>query len=167
MRDHVLETQLAPTINNLGYELLGIERLTQGRFRTLVRIYIDHPNGITITDCERVSQQLSSVLDVTDPIASQYTLEISSPGLDRPLFHLEQYPRFCGSRVRVRLNKTLEQRRKFLGILKQVDLEQQQITLVCDEKEYNIAYTLIDHAQLDPTEEDIQALLKARTDALN
>ena len=101
-----LQTLLEPVVTALGYELVGIEQVTGGR-RGLVRLYIDHPPGVTVDDCERVSRQVSAVLDVEDPIAGGYVLEVSSPGLDRPLYTLAHYARFTGHRARLKLRTPL------------------------------------------------------------
>ena len=101
-----LQTLLEPVVTALGYELVGIEQVTGGR-RGLVRLYIDHPPGVTVDDCERVSRQVSAVLDVEDPIAGGYVLEVSSPGLDRPLYTLAHYARFAGRRARLKLRTPL------------------------------------------------------------
>ncbi len=92
-----LHTLIAPVVAALDCELWGLDFLTQGRYSTL-RIYIDREGeeGVTLEDCERVSRQVSSVLDVEDPISSRYTLEVSSPGMDRPLFTPEHYGRYIG-----------------------------------------------------------------------
>jgi len=89
-----LETLLAPVIR-AGLCLLGIEYRSQGN-HSVVRVYIEHADGITVDDCEQVSRQVSGVLDVEDPIGTRYTLEVSSPGIDRPLFHREQYRNSSG-----------------------------------------------------------------------
>ena len=78
------------TIQVLGLDLWGVELLQQGKY-SLLRIYIEREEGVTIEDCEKVSRQVSALLDVEDPIAGEYTLEVSSPGMDRPLFSIEHY----------------------------------------------------------------------------
>ena len=108
---------IEPVVTAMGYELVGIEFTGAGRRQTL-RIYIDSPVGITLDDCSRVSYQVSGALDVEDPIPTAYTLEISSPGLDRPLFNPQDYERFVGKRVQVRLADLVEGRRKVTGVLK-------------------------------------------------
>lgn len=107
---------LRPAVEALGYELVGVELLRNGR-QSLLRIYIDTETGITVDDCERVSHQVSGVLDVEDPIRGEYTLEVSSPGLDRPLFNAEHFERFAGREVRVKLKVPVEGRRKIRGTL--------------------------------------------------
>jgi ribosome maturation factor RimP len=120
---------LRPTVQTLGLELWGIEHLMRGR-SSLLRIYIDSDQGITIEDCERVSRQVSGILDVEDPLPGEYTLEVSSPGLDRPLFSFEQYQRFVGEVVNLRLRAPIDGRRKFKGVLEKAEAE--QITLIVD-----------------------------------
>lgn len=109
-----LTTLIASAVQPLGYELVGVEHLSQGK-HTVVRIFIDSENGITLEDCERASHQISGVLDVEDPIRGHYNLEVSSPGLDRPLFTPEHYTRFLGEKVKLRLRQPLDGRRKFAG----------------------------------------------------
>ena len=113
---------LAPTVSALGYELLGVEIAVRGA-RSLLRLYIDSAEGIGIEDCETVSRQVSGVLDVEDPLPGEYDLEVSSPGLDRPLFTIAHFKRFVGERVRIRLDHALEGRRNFSGRLDQVEGE--------------------------------------------
>ena len=105
---------LEPTVTALGYELLGVEYLAQGKHSRL-RVYIDSPGGIGLEDCEVVSHQVSGVLDVDDPIQGQYSLEVSSPGLDRPLFRQDHFARFVGGKVKLRLSRPREGQRNFHG----------------------------------------------------
>ena len=118
-RKNKLTALLEPAISGLGYELVGIEYLPTGK-NSVLRIYIDSEQGILVDDCEIVSRQVSAVLDVEDPIRGAYTLEVSSPGLDRPLFTPEQYAAHVGQTVRVQLGRALDGRRKFKGELLEV-----------------------------------------------
>lgn len=115
-RERELEQLLGPTVRGLGCEMWGIEYFPAGR-PPMLRVYIDAPDGVTVDDCERVSHQLSGVLDVEAPIRSDYTLEVSSPGLDRVLFKPEQYAAYVGEDVDVRLKFPLEGMRKVVGRL--------------------------------------------------
>lgn len=115
-REQDLEQLLAPTVRGLGCEIWGVEYFPAGR-RSMLRVYIDAPAGVTIDDCERVSAQLSGVLEVEEPIRSDYTLEVSSPGLDRVLFKPEQYPPYKGAELDVRLKFPLDGRRHLVGRL--------------------------------------------------
>ena len=101
----------------MGFEFVGLEYGGQAGAGGLLRVYIDHTDGIDVDDCADVSHQLSGVLDVEDPIKGNYILEVSSPGLDRPLFSKRDFERFAGSRVSIKLRVKLQERRRFEGIL--------------------------------------------------
>jgi len=146
--DTALQQLLAPSIMALGYELLGIERLPQGRRGILLRLYIDSPEGITLADCEQVSYQVSGILEVEDPIRGAYTLEISSPGLDRPLFTLAHFERFIGHQVTVKLTQPLDARRVFTGKLLQID--GRYLMIEVDGTTYRLLYDQVDKARLVP-----------------
>ncbi|OGT45440.1 MAG: hypothetical protein A3E83_00055 [Gammaproteobacteria bacterium RIFCSPHIGHO2_12_FULL_41_20] len=118
----------------MGYEFVGCEHAQEGRQRVL-RIYIDKPSGVTVTDCSLVSRQAGAMLDVEDLIPSKYTLEVSSPGINRPLFELAHYQKYIGSRVKIRLHFPVNQRRQFSGVLVGVDGE--DISLLVDNDETN------------------------------
>ena len=137
----------APTVEALGFELWGVEYLSQGR-HTLLRLYIESPDGITVDDCAAVSEQVSAVLDVEDPITGEYTLEVSSPGMDRLLFKLEQYPAYVGEVVDLRLRTAFEGRRKYKGILK--GIEGEDVVLHVDDHEYLLPHDAIDKARVEP-----------------
>jgi len=111
-----LENLLAPVVAAQGCELWGLEFSIHGR-HSLLRVYIDSPVGVTLEDCERISRQISAVMDVEDPIASAYTLEVSSPGLDRPLKRPEDYQRFTGSRMKLMTRQPVNGNRHFEGRL--------------------------------------------------
>jgi len=104
-------------VEGLGCELWGIEYRPQKR-SALLRVFIDKSGGVGMDDCERVSRQLSAMLDVEDPIPVAYTLEVSSPGIDRVLFTPEQFRRYAGEPVRIRLRWPVEERRNYEGTLK-------------------------------------------------
>lgn len=115
-----LQELLAPVVAALGYELWGVELVTRPR-SSLLRLYIDSEAGITVDDCAAVSRQAASTLDVSDPIKGAYTLEVSSPGWDRPLFWPSQYARYVGSRVKVRLAHAVDGQRNPNGVLLAAD----------------------------------------------
>jgi ribosome maturation factor RimP len=144
-QNQALVKLLQPGITALGYELLGIEQMNQGR-GSVVRVYIDRESGISLADCERVSEQVTGVLDVEDPIRGSYQLEISSPGLDRPLFTPEQCGRYLGRNIRLRLRSKLQGRRKLAGQL----VELHDDTLVIDESgtRYDVPADMIEKANL-------------------
>jgi Uncharacterized protein conserved in bacteria len=98
-----LEELLEPVVESMGCELWGLEYFAQGR-KSMLRIYIDKkPDGVLVEDCESISRQISSVLDVEDPITGEYTLEVSSPGMDRPLFKLKQFSEYVGETIAIKL----------------------------------------------------------------
>lgn len=142
-----LQALLAPVVEALGYECWGVEFLSQGR-HSLLRIYIDHPNGILVEDCEKVSRQVSGVLDVEDPISNEYTLEVSSPGMDRPLFTLAQFAKHAGEVVKIKLRSPYEGRRNFQGPLRGV--EEQDVVVLVDDHEYLLPIDLIEKANIIP-----------------
>lgn len=142
-----LKVLIEPVIEALGCQLWGLEYFSQGRHSTL-RIFIDSENGISLEDCEKVSRQVSSVMDVEDPIAGEYTLEVSSPGMDRPLYTLGQFERYTGEQVNIRLRVPFDGRRKFSGVLRGV--EGDDVVVVVDEHEYLLPIESIDKANIVP-----------------
>ncbi|MGY0633157.1 ribosome maturation factor RimP [Luteimonas sp. A478] len=148
---------LAPTVEALGLELLGIEYLpTPGG--SLVRLYIDKPGaeagaemegqGVTVDDCEAVSREVSAQLDVEDPITGNYTLEVSSPGVDRPLFTPAHFERFLGEAVKITLKLPHEGRRRLQG--KVVAADEQTVQLEVDGQPFEVAFGNIERARLVP-----------------
>ena len=143
-----LKQLLGPVVEALGCELWGIELQTGGRTK-LLRLYIDHAeNGIGVDDCERVSRQASAVLDVEDAINGEYILEVSSPGMDRPLYELSQYEQFIGEDISLRLRFPYEGRRNFKGRLSGVD--EDEIVLVVADHEFLFPVEGIEKANVVP-----------------
>lgn len=142
-----LQALLAPVVEALGYECWGVEFISQGR-HSVLRVYIDRPEGILIDDCEAVSRQVSGILDVEDPISGEYTLEVSSPGMDRPLFTLEQFAKHAGEQVKIRLRSPYEGRRNYQGILRGV--EEQDVVVLVNDHEYLLPIDSIDKANIIP-----------------
>jgi ribosome maturation factor RimP len=118
-----LRALIEPTIVGLGYDLIGID-MRSASGDGFLRLYIDHPNGINLGDCESVSRHVGAVLDVEDYMSGPYRLEVSSPGLDRPLFRLTDFERFVGKPAQVRLGVPLEGRKNWKGVLRGVQGEQ-------------------------------------------
>ena len=138
---------IEPVVTGLGYELVGVEYHSAGR-HSLLRVYIDQEGGVTVDDCANVSHQVSGVLDVEDLIRGQYTLEVSSPGLDRPLFTVADFDRFCGRDVRIRLDAPLDGRRKFSGRL--IGTENGCVRIQMDDGEFSLPLVHIEQARLIP-----------------
>jgi ribosome maturation factor RimP len=144
-KSKVLEDLARPVVEGLGYEFWGIEYIASGKQSTL-RLYIDAEKGVFITDCEKVSRQFSGVLDVEDPLSEEYTLEVSSPGLDRPFFYLEQYARFAGEEIQLKLRMPFEGRRKFKGILR--GIENNEVIVQVEDEEYLFPFESIEKANM-------------------
>jgi ribosome maturation factor RimP len=145
MKQTKIEQLIEPLIIELGYELWGCEYLASGK-HSILRIFIDREQGITLDDCELVSHQVSTLLDVEEPISSNYSLEISSPGLERILFKPTQYSRYLGEKVFIKLSRPYESRRKLKGLLKRVD--EDYIVVTSEEGEYKILFSDIIRANL-------------------
>lgn len=142
-----LEELLKPSINTLGYEMVAIE-LVGSSGGEILRIYIDQESGITVEDCARVSRQVSAILEVEDPASSALTLEVSSPGLDRPLVKPDDFERFVGERIRVRIYEAILGRKNFTGTL--VSAEKEMIVVEVDNEQYELPYQNIDKARCVP-----------------
>jgi len=138
---------LEPVVTGLGYELVEIEYNPSAR-HGLLRLYIDHEDGIQLDDCTDVSNQVSALLDVEDPIPGHYNLEVSSPGLDRPLRGVRDFERFCGEIVKLRTGMAIDGRRNFKGRLRGV--EGDQISIECDGKLFSLPLRSIEKARLVP-----------------
>ena len=115
-REMRLYELIEPTVTSLGFELVGV-LWRDGRSRSLIRIYVDHGEGVTVDDCARVSHRVNGLLDVADPIPGEYDLEVSSPGVDRPLFVERDFTRFAGADLKVTLRSPCAGRRRFTGTL--------------------------------------------------
>jgi len=146
VREKLLSLLEAP-IQALGYEVVELEFHPQGR-GGLLRVYIDREGGVTVDDCEKASRQVSSVLDVEDPIPGHYTLEVSSPGLERPLRKSADFVRFAGERAKVELALPLEGRRRFAGTLK--GCEGEEVLIEVDGVLHRLPLESIAKAKLDP-----------------
>ncbi|PNR71469.1 ribosome maturation factor RimP [Xanthomonas oryzae] len=146
---------LSPTVDSLGLELLGVEYLPAPGGATL-RLYIDVPLAeqpervINVDDCERVSREVSAQLDVEDPISGNYTLEVSSPGVDRPLFTLEQFARHAGESAKIVLKLAQDGRRRFQGEILRIDAEAGAVVFAVDGKDVQIGFDNIDKARILP-----------------
>ncbi|ADO80813.1 TPA: ribosome maturation factor RimP [Haemophilus influenzae] len=140
-----LQEMLQDAVEDLGCELWGIECQRVGRFMT-VRLFIDKEGGVTVDNCADVSRQVSAILDVEDPIADKYNLEVSSPGLDRPLFTLPQFERYIGQDIAVHLRIPVMERRKWQGKLERI--EKDMITLIVDDQEQILVFGNIQKANV-------------------
>jgi ribosome maturation factor RimP len=142
-----LRSLIEPVVTGMGFELWGVEYLTQGRYSVL-KIFIDSENGIDVDDCASVSRQVGSLLDVEEPLRGQYTLEVSSPGMDRRLFTFEQFDLMKGFQVKLKLNKPFDGKKRFTGLL--VGTEDKEVVLRVGEEETLFPYEMIDRANVVP-----------------
>ncbi len=140
-----------PVVVGMDYELVGVE--FDSHQRTL-RVYIDCERGIQVDDCSKVSHQLSGLLDVEDPIPGNYNLEVSSPGLDRPLFTLANFERFKGALVRIQLIGPIDGRRRFKARLQGV--EGNRVLLQDGDSQFDIPFESIDRARIVPEFDNIK-----------
>jgi ribosome maturation factor RimP len=145
-REHLIEL-LEPAIEAMGYELTDLE-LNVGHGHGMLRLFIDRESGIGLEDCEAVSHQVSGLLDLEDPISERYQLEVSSPGLDRKLVKPGHFDRFAGDRVRIRLKRMVEGRRRIQGRLIRRDGE--SVIVKADDEECSISLDDIEVARLVP-----------------
>ena len=142
-----LQQMLEPVAESMGFELWGIEFVSQGK-DSILRIYIDGKEGVSVDDCALMSHQASGILDVEDTIPGVYTLEVSSPGLDRLLFKLEHYQAYIGAIVKIKLRMPFDGRRNFKGKLK--GIEEDDVVVEVDNEEYLLPLDYIDKAQIEP-----------------
>jgi ribosome maturation factor RimP len=140
-------------VSNANLELVHCE--FAGQKSAALRIYIDKPGGVTHEDCQVVSEQLSVLLDVEDLIPQHYTLEVSSPGVERGLYKPEDFVKFAGQRVRLRTREAIAGRRKFQGLL--IGLEGDLVKLTDKTETFLIPYAIIQGAKLDV---DVRALFQ-------
>lgn len=145
--ENKLTEMLEPAVEATGFELIGVEFVRAGKHSTL-RIYIDHENGIDVDDCAEVSHQVSAILDVEDPISTEYNLEVSSPGMERPLFKPAHYTPFINEVVSVKTRMPQQGRRNFKGKL--VSSNEAEIKVEVDKETFTIAHANIASANLVP-----------------
>lgn len=138
---------LSPTVEAAGFELLGCEFVPAGRHSTL-RLFIDHPDGVTVDHCAVVSREVGAILDVEDPIQNEYNLEVSSPGLDRPLFTPAHFAKVVGQKVEVKLAIPQDGRRKFKGQL--LEILDDMLVIEVDGKPYRLLMDNVDKANVVP-----------------
>ena len=150
-KKHHLHDMLEPTINNLGFDLVRI--MTIGNVNPTLQVMIERKdrNNMVVDDCAIVSRAISVILDEKDPISGRYTLEVSSPGLDRPLVALENFVRFEGFEAKIETDTEIEKRKRFKGRIIRVDGE--DIIFLMDDKEWTIPYDAVSKAKLLLTDE--------------
>ena len=149
-----LEELCEPAIFTLGLELVQLQyrREAEG---WVVRLLVDRPGGVTVEECGELSRQVSSVLDVEDPIPHQYRLEVSSPGLDRPLCKREHFARFIGTAINLHTREPVNGRRNFRGVLR--GLQDDWVLIEVDKTVYELPFAAVEKANVVPTIEGVQS----------
>jgi ribosome maturation factor RimP len=135
-----------PVVESMGYELVGVEFLGAGGYGTL-RVYIDRDSGVNLDDCAAISHQINGILDVEEPIKQAYDLEVSSPGIERPLFKLADFERYAGKTARIKLAVGLLGRKNFKGELQGV-ADSKLVTIEVDGELFDLPYADIAKANL-------------------
>jgi ribosome maturation factor RimP len=143
-----LTTMLSPAVEALGFELVGVEFVRAGK-HSILRVYIDHADGIEVDHCADVSHQVSAILDVEDPITTEYNLEVSSPGMERPLFKEQHYTAIIGEIVAIKISMPMDNRRNFKGKLIAVD--DGVVSIEIDGQTFDLAFANIEKGNLVPT----------------
>ena len=146
-KENEIEDLLAPVVQSEDCEIWGVEFLSKGRYSKL-RLYIDRADGVSVEDCARVSRRVGDVLDVEDLLTGSYTLEVSSPGMDRILFKPSQYKESVGETIDVRLNFPFEGRKRFLGIL--TGLDDDEAIVQVEEDEFLLPLENVQRARIVP-----------------
>ena len=136
-----------PVVNGMGFDLIEIEHFPNPKHGVL-RLYIDKPEGVVIEDCSAVSHQVSALIDVEEPVSGQFNLEVSSPGLDRPLRRLKDFQRFVGSQVKIKTVMPLDGQRNFKGRLLKADEE--VLVIETDTEELSLPMNAIEKARIVP-----------------
>ncbi|GAB4511248.1 MAG: ribosome maturation factor RimP [Sulfuricaulis sp.] len=142
-----LRKLLEPGVSAMGFELVDLE-VAGSHHNPTLRVYIDSPRGVNVDDCAKVSRQLSALLDVEDPLPGHYILEVSSPGLDRPLVKPEDFKRYIGETIKVKMQQPVLGRRNFSGRL--VDVTADHAVVEVDKESFNLAFDEMERARLVP-----------------
>ena len=143
-----LTEMLEPAVEALGFELVGVEYVRAGK-HSILRVFIEHENGISVDDCADVSYQVSAILDVEDPISNEYNLEVSSAGMDRPLFKEKYFEQAVGEIVQIRLTMPMDNRRNFKGPL--LSCDNGMVSIEVDGQQFQLAVANIEKANVVPT----------------
>jgi ribosome maturation factor RimP len=138
---------IKPVVTDMDYELVGVEYIASGK-HSVLRVYIDSDTGVGVNDCEKVSRQVSAIFDVEDPITGQYNLEVSSPGIERPLFNISHYQRFLGSDIKLRTVRPINGQRKFRGTIGSVSETEKTIELLTEIDTVKLEVDMIEKANL-------------------
>jgi ribosome maturation factor RimP len=152
-----IATMIAPSLGAMGYDLVRV--MIQGRQRPVLQVMAERQDnkGMTVEDCADISRQISALLDVEDPIASAYSLEVSSPGIDRPLTRPVDFQRFAGFEAKLETVEPVEGRKRFRGKLIGLD-DHGQVTLTAEDGSWTIPLSAVKNAKLVLTDDLIAAM---------
>ncbi len=142
-----LTSLIEPVVTGLDCELWGLEYITQGK-HSVLKIYIESEAGVDVDDCARISRQVSSLLDVEEPLKGKYTLEVSSPGMDRRLFTKAQYEAYKGAKIKLSLRSAYEGKRKYTGLL--CGIEDGDVVLRVGDEEILFPFEEVDKTTVIP-----------------
>ncbi len=157
---HPLHDLIEPIVENAGFEMVRL--LTIGQKNPTLQIMIDRKDGteLNVDDCAFVSRKISEVLDEEDPIKDQYSLEVSSPGLDRPLTKPEHFKRFLGYETKIETSEAVEGRKRFKGVTQKID-DENNITITMDGVDFVIPFDAVSKAKIVLTDELLAAYMAA------
>jgi ribosome maturation factor RimP len=152
-----IATMIAPSLGAMGYDLVRV--MIQGRQRPVLQVMAERQDkkGMTVEDCADISRQISALLDVEDPIAGAYSLEVSSPGIDRPLTRPADFQRFAGFEAKLETAEPFDGRKRFRGKLIGLD-EQGQVTLTAEDGSWTVPLSAVKSAKLVLTDDLIAAM---------
>lgn len=152
-----LHDMLSPVVEDLGFELVRVTIM--GNQKTVLQVMVEGPDGtIGVEDCAKVSREISALLDVEDPIKSDFVLEVSSPGMDRPLTRLKDFERYQGFVIKLEAKQAIDGQRRFKGKLNAI--KDQVISITTQEGDYDIPLAEVQKAKLVITDELIEAMQK-------
>jgi ribosome maturation factor RimP len=149
MKEKLLTSLIKPVIEDMGFVFWGLEYMPQ-KNNAILRVYIDHADGISVDNCADCSREISGILEVEDPIAGAYILEVSSPGMDRVLFNSEQFELYLGENAQVKLAQPVDGARNIKGTIKAV--EENEVIIANDVTEYKFDMGNVMKARLKPQE---------------
>ncbi|MDG1708337.1 MAG: ribosome maturation factor RimP [Emcibacteraceae bacterium] len=148
-----IAAMIEPTIEALGYELVRVQLFPSPRGEaSTLQIMAEKEDGtMTVEACAKISREISVILDVEDPIESEYNLEVSSPGMDRPLTRLKDFVKYVGCEAKVEMNKTVDNRKRYRGKL--IGVEEEVILINVDGESHKLNFTDVQKAKLVMTDE--------------
>lgn len=152
---------IEPSLEDMGFELVRVQILNQNK--QILQIMAERADGteMNVDHCADISHTVSMLLDVEDPLTGEYTLEVSSPGIDRPLTRIKDYQNYVGFEAKIELARPLNGRRRFRGTLN--GIENEMVSITVDTKEYNLSFHDIDHAKLVMTDALMKQAMKAQS----